>query len=223
MVSIPITIRRKKAANPVNRIVCGNKDYQVVFDFDAEWNEYPVKTARFIYAGQFTDVVFEGNTCQVPLLQGVDMVAVGVFAGDLITSTPALIGCDRSILCGEGAPVEPSPDVYAQIMELLNSGGVPGGPSAPGKDGVGIADIILRNVAGVEVLYITLTDGTEKGFQLPVPENGKDYVLTDADRQAIAALAAQLVKVPDSYTKAEIDAIMGSYITDINTLVGGDA
>ena len=27
----------------------------------------------------------------------------------------------------------------------------------------------------------------------------------------------------DTYTKAEIDAIMGSYITDIDTLVGGDA
>lgn len=27
----------------------------------------------------------------------------------------------------------------------------------------------------------------------------------------------------DTYTKTEIDAIMGSYITDIDTLVGGDA
>ena len=30
------------------------------------------------------------------------------------------------------------------------------------------------------------------------------------------------VEVPDSYTKAEIDAIMGSYITDIDNLVGGE-
>lgn len=59
-----------------------------------------------------------------------------------------------------------------------------------------------------------------KAITLPA---GKDYVLTDADKQKIAALAAQLVDVPDSYTKAEIDAIMGSYITDIDTLVGGDA
>lgn len=31
------------------------------------------------------------------------------------------------------------------------------------------------------------------------------------------------VVIPQGYTKAEIDAIMGSYITDINALVGGDA
>lgn len=31
------------------------------------------------------------------------------------------------------------------------------------------------------------------------------------------------VVIPQGYTKAEIDAIMGSYITDIDNLVGGDA
>lgn len=122
MITIPITIRRKKATNPVNRIVCGNKNYTISFDFDAEWLEYPAKTARFIYDGQISDVVFEGHICPVPMLTAVDMVAVGVFAGDLITSTPAIIGVDRSILCSGGAPSEPTPDVYAQIMELLNSG-----------------------------------------------------------------------------------------------------
>lgn len=50
-----------------------------------------------------------------------------------------------------------------------------------------------------------------------------DYVLTEADKQEIAALTAPLVEVPDTYTKTEINAMFGSYITDINTLVGGDA
>lgn len=119
--------------------------------------------------------------------------------------------------------------------------------------------------------------------------DGDDYVLTDADKQHIADLAAGLVKIPtgggfiasdtppedtsvlwvdtsdnegdeppsggsvkldttltasgkaadskavgdaisklrneipDAYTKSQIDYIMGSYITDINTLVGGDS
>lgn len=122
MTTIPIMVRRKKAADPVKCIVCGNDDYQVVFDFDEEWDAYHIKTARFIFGGQFIDVVFEGNACPVPRLSAVDHVAVGVFAGDLITSTPAIIGCRRSILCSEGAPAEPSPDVYAQIMELLGQG-----------------------------------------------------------------------------------------------------
>ena len=53
-------------------------------------------------------------------------------------------------------------------------------------------------------------------------QNGSDYVLTEADKQEIAELAADLVDVPDTYTKTEINAIMGSYITDIDTLIGGD-
>ena len=79
------------------------------------------------------------------------------------------------------------------------------GIKAQGKDGVGIADIQKRTVAGREVLYIILSDGTEKGFSLPVPENGKDYVLTDADRQEIAELAAELVEVPEGSSGGGID------------------
>lgn len=119
---INIQVRRKKAASPVARIVCGNSDYQISFNFDEEWAEHNVKTARFIWNGQYADVVFAGDVVDVPIISGAASVAVGVYAGDLRTTTPALIACDKSILCGEGAPAEPAPDVYAQIMELLNSG-----------------------------------------------------------------------------------------------------
>jgi hypothetical protein len=54
-------------------------------------------------------------------------------------------------------------------------------------------------------------------------KDGEDYVLTEDDKRRIAIMAAALVEVPDTYTKAEINAIIGSYITDIDTLVGGDA
>lgn len=29
-------------------IVCGNSDYQITFTFDADWEGYETKTARFI-------------------------------------------------------------------------------------------------------------------------------------------------------------------------------
>ena len=60
-------------------------------------------------------------------------------------------------------------------------------------------------------------------FKGDAGEPGKDYILTDADKQEIAELAAQMVEVSDTYDKNEIDAIMGSYITDIDTLIGGDS
>lgn len=121
---INIMVRRKTAANPMARIVCGNSDYKISFNFDEEWAAHGVKTARFIWNGQYADVVFTGNVCDVPVITNTTMVAVGVYAGDLRTTTPALIRCDKSILCGDGLPVEPRPDVYAQIIELLNEAGV---------------------------------------------------------------------------------------------------
>lgn len=79
-------------------------------------------------------------------------------------------------------------------------------------------------------------------------KDGSDYILTEADKQDIAGMVnvqgggggfivspeppedTSLLWIdPDDdsgdnvYTKAEIDAMFGSYITDINTLVGGDA
>lgn len=82
-------------------IVCGNKDYQITFAFDAEWDKYETKTARFIWNGKYWDQPFSGNVCPVPIITGATEVTVGVYAGDLCTTTPATIPCKRSILCGE--------------------------------------------------------------------------------------------------------------------------
>lgn len=87
-------------------IICGNSDYQIKFIFDDEWSSYAEKTARLVVNGQYTDVDFSGDTCAVPIISNVDKITVGVYAGDLCTSTPATIKCKRSILCGvtEQAP-----------------------------------------------------------------------------------------------------------------------
>lgn len=117
---INVQIRRRKANNPVAEIVCGNSDYQIAFNFDSEWDAHPTKTARFIWNGQYQDVIFTGNVCKAPVITNATLCAVGVYAGDLHTTTPALIVCKKSILCGGGLPADPAPDVYAKIMEELN-------------------------------------------------------------------------------------------------------
>lgn len=85
-------------------IVCGNKDYQLKFTFDAEWAEHSKKTARFLWGGDYFDVEFTGDTCDVPMISGTKTVEVGVYAGDLETTTGAEIPCLLSILCKGGAP-----------------------------------------------------------------------------------------------------------------------
>ena len=120
MPNIQINIKNKVARADRAIIVCDNSDYTAVFDFDDEWSAYDTKTARFVCGGRYTDVVFSGNECPVPVIQDTRAVTVGVFAGDLHTTTPAYFACVPSILFGNGIPADPTPDVYNQLMELLN-------------------------------------------------------------------------------------------------------
>lgn len=131
---IKISVADKRASvigAPV--IVCGNSDYTIKFEFDEEWAGLDVKTARFVYAQagamKHQDVVFSGDVVDVPVLSNVRDVYVGVYAGDLRTTTPARICCTKSILCGDPVHDDPPEDVYNQIMELLNSGS--GGSATP--------------------------------------------------------------------------------------------
>lgn len=110
-------------------IVCGNSDYNISFDFDTEWEGLTVKTARFVYkkdgALQFSDVVFSGTVAAVPVLSGIDEVYLGVYAGELHTTTPARILCKQSILCPNPEPQpEPDADIYKQLLEAINN--IPG-------------------------------------------------------------------------------------------------
>ena len=120
---INVTVRGKMArAEGRARIVCGNSDYTVRFDFDAEWKAYDLKTARFVSEdGSYTDVQFEGDDCAIPILRNTRTLLVGVFAGNLRTTTAALIHAVPCITDPDGTPADPAPDVYAQLMERFNA------------------------------------------------------------------------------------------------------
>ena len=92
-------------------IVCGNSDYVIQFAFDSDWDAHTEKTARFVLNGQFVDVDFTGTECSVPIITNVSQVEVGVYAGDLCTTTPAIIECKKSILC-EDAEASVENDKY---------------------------------------------------------------------------------------------------------------
>lgn len=104
-------------------IVCGNSDYSIQFTFDSEWDIYEAKTARFVYRKGSSlyhqDILFTDDTCTVPVLYDTDCVAVGVYAGNIHTSTPASIPCAHCITDDEPVHPEPDPDVYVQILSYL--------------------------------------------------------------------------------------------------------
>lgn len=118
--TINVTVLNKTAMADGTTYICGNSDFTVEFEFDREWDAYEFKTARFIYGNSHIDLLFSGNTCRVPVLSNINNFKIGVFAGALSTSTPAIVYAKKSILCGSGSPKDPSQDVYNQILELLN-------------------------------------------------------------------------------------------------------
>lgn len=127
---IKVAVRNRIATADTNIVyICGNSDYVIEFNFDEEWNAHEYKTARFTYGGMHQDMVFSGNTCPVPIISDTHSFKVGVFAGNLKTTTAAYIPAKKSILCDAGQPAPPTNDVYAQIMEKLNS--MSGGDVSP--------------------------------------------------------------------------------------------
>lgn len=125
MPNIEITVAGKIATNttPEVVIVCGNSDYFVTFDLDAEWDAEPKRVARFSYIRdgrlRHKDQPFEGSSVAVPVLSGVRQVTVGVYAGDLHTTTPAAVLCRLSALCGDSVE-EITPEEKAGLQRQIS-------------------------------------------------------------------------------------------------------
>ncbi|MBR3268665.1 MAG: hypothetical protein IKI58_08090 [Oscillospiraceae bacterium] len=106
-------------------IVCGNSDYTLHIRFDSEWEAYPLKTLRAAWRSGcrffHTDVIFEGDKVQLPAFYDTPEVALGIYAGDIHTTTPVRIPCAQCIT--DGSPVIPPPpdDVYRQLLEYLEN------------------------------------------------------------------------------------------------------
>lgn len=106
------------------KIVCGNSDYKIIFTFDKEWDEYKTKTARFNFSQngvrKYIDVVFDGNECNMPALSKTALVEIGVFAGDLHTTTSCVLRCEKSILCQNGTPEELPENIYNKVIQGID-------------------------------------------------------------------------------------------------------
>lgn len=95
-----------------------NADYKAVFIFDEEWNGH-IKTARFIQNEQYVEKILEDDKCDIPvevLKQGT--LKVGVYTPEMVT-TPCEVYIRQSIKEFDGATAEPTPDVYSQIIKMI--------------------------------------------------------------------------------------------------------
>ncbi|MBR4200965.1 MAG: hypothetical protein IKQ91_06775 [Oscillospiraceae bacterium] len=138
---------------PNAALVCGNGDFTAVFDFDEAWDSFAVRIARFVwYDSQsrkmlFAETLFEGNSVRIPAVYHTDLLLVGVYAGDALTSAPAAIPCLGCITDNEPVHDPPDPDVYEQLLEYLSRLDPSGGGGAP-VDAVPVADGSMRFTIG---------------------------------------------------------------------------
>ena len=127
MPTIRVNVRNRVATvNGDGRIINGNSDYNIEFDFDAEWADLNNKIGIFAYNDAaahkwaYQTVMFSGNTCTVPILRDIHCVYVGVTAGNVRVTTPAKVQCRLSISDYADTEEPPSADIWGQILAKLD-------------------------------------------------------------------------------------------------------
>lgn len=201
MPNISVNVTNKRAVLESDKIItCGNSDYTLTFAFDDEWAAYNSKTARFAFykngETKHIDQIFTGDTVAVPVLSGITQVMVGVFAGDLHTTTPARIFCEPSILCYEGAPEDPPEDVYNQIMHLLNV--------------LEVGTVSDERVAEAVENYMAENPVTTGTAASEISYNNAESVLeANTVQEAIDALSTQNGNCLPEYSEADNGKVLG--------------
>ncbi len=130
LTTIHITVRdRVPTITAGEDVISHNSDYVAEFEFDEEWQD-KVKTVYFVCEdGSYQAVVMSGNSCDVPMMAGEHRrIFVGVQAGSaekpsvLKTTRPCCLKVKDSIADYLGQPIpDPTPDVYEQIIAMLES------------------------------------------------------------------------------------------------------
>lgn len=127
MHTIQISVRNKIATQTDDTVIInGNSDYNIEFDFDAEWADLNNKIGIFAYNDAaahkwaYQTVMFSGNTCAVPILRDIHCVYVGVTAGNVRVTTPAKVQCRLSISDYADTEEPPSADIWGQILAKLD-------------------------------------------------------------------------------------------------------
>lgn len=170
--------------------ICGSGDFTAVFAFEAGWPVEDLKTARFQTESTYQDVLFRGNACPVPVFTNARKLEVGVYCGNLRTTTPARIAIREGIRSAWGPPEDPAPSLYDQILEA-----------------VGEADLRLEEVTDGVVLTVSFRGGERKAFLRhseiyvgsgPMPEGYRVQVDTTGENPQLFVRAGDgsIVPVP---------------------------
>lgn len=187
---IHITVRsRVPTITEGEEVISHNSDYEIEFDFDEEWQS-TVKTVYFVCEdGSYQPVVISGNTCPVPMLDGEHRrIFVGVQEGStekpsvLKTTRPCCLKVRDSIADLLGQPIpDPTPDVYQQIMALLED--IKQGEVSPEDIQKAVDNYLAENPISVDIATTEKAGIVAVGNNLSITEDGVLSVDTTDDAE----------------------------------------
>lgn len=190
LTTIHITVRsRVPTITEGEEVISHNSDYVIEFDFDEEWTDN-YKTVYFVCEdGSHQPVVINGNACPVPVLNGEHRrIFVGVQAGSiekpsvLKTTCPCCLKVRDSIADLLGQPIpDPTPDVYQQIMALLED--IKQGEVSPEDIQKAVDNYLTENPVRVDIATTEKAGIVAVGKNLSITEDGVLSVETTDDAE----------------------------------------
>lgn len=190
LTTIHITVRsRVPTITEGEEVISHNSDYVIEFDFDEEWTDN-YKTVYFVCEdGSHQPVVINGNACPVPVLNGEHRrIFVGVQAGSiekpsvLKTTCPCCLKVRDSIADLLGQPIpNPTPDVYQQIMALLED--IKKGEVSPEDIQKAVDNYLTENPISVDIATTEKAGIVAVGKNLSITEDGVLSVETTDDAE----------------------------------------
>lgn len=190
LTTIHITVRdRVPTITAGEDVISHNSDYAAEFVFDEEWQD-KVKTVYFVCEdGSYQAVVMSGNSCNVPMMAGEHRrIFVGVQAGSaekpsvLKTTCPCCLKVRDSIADLLGQPIpDPTPDVYQQIMALLED--IKKGEVSPEDIQKAVDNYLTENPISVDIATTEKAGIVAVGKNLSITEDGVLSVETTDDAE----------------------------------------
>lgn len=190
LTTIHITVRsRVPTITEGEEVISHNSDYVIDFDFDEEWTDN-YKTVYFVCEdGSHQPIVINGNTCPVPMLGGEHRrIFVGVQEGSSVkpnvlkTTRPCCLKVKDSIADLLGQPIpDPTPDVYQQIMALLED--IKQGEVSPEDIQKAVDNYLTENPISVDIATTEKAGIVAVGKNLSITEDGVLSVETTDDAE----------------------------------------
>lgn len=202
--------------------------YTAEFTFDAAWDGFE-KVAVFQFGNRKpVEMYLTDDKCDVPheVLIGKGQLKIGVYGtkGDVTMPTiwGELINIDAGTPTDGSESKPPTPSIVQQILDAINEGKVKGEP------GRGIESVSAVNMTDQGfTLRFVLTDFTVYDYEIKNGKAGKDgkdgkdgtdYIITEADYDAIAQIVSGKIDLSEYAKKVDLAGLAKATLDAVNNV-----